>query len=254
VKIVRIYNQQRAALEQPTEVRSCPCGVAGKRRGTWLATRSDAMRATLLCLSLIFSTAGFVRAQAVVEGHVALPKPHTAPVVNMRYEVVTKGGVLAMDPPVAVVYLEGHFPQPASLPHAQMPQKDLAFVTPLLAVQVGTTVEFPNLDNTYHNIFSYSKPKRFDLGRYRPDEKPVPSQTFDQPGLVALHCDIHEHMRGIILVLDTPHFTTSDTDGRYRLAGLPAGRYTLRAGVDSQTTLERAVELKDGATLRVDFL
>lgn len=222
-------------------------------RGMLLAFLSAAMRPYLFCLGFIFATAGFARAQAVIEGHVALPKPHVAPVVNMRYEVVTKGGVLATDPPVAVVYLEGHFPPPASLPRAQMAQKDMTFVTPLLAVQVGTTVEFPNLDSTYHNIFSYSKAKRFDLGRYRPDEKPVPSEVFDQPGLVALHCDIHEHMRGIILVLDTSHFTVSDTDGRYRLAGLPAGRYTLKAWVDSKTTLERVVELKDGATLHMDF-
>jgi hypothetical protein len=134
-----------------------------------------------------------------------------------------------------------------------MAQKDLAFVTPLLPVQVGTTVEFPNLDDTYHNIFSYSKAKRFDLGRYRSDERPIPSQKFDQPGLVALHCDIHQHMRGLILVLETPFFTKSDTEGRYRLTGLPAGRYTLKAWTNSKSTLERPVELKAGSTLRVDF-
>jgi len=214
-----------------------------------IAMRSPAL---LLCLWLFFF-AGFARAQAVIEGHVKLPKPHAAQVVNMRYEVVTNGGVIATDPPVAVVYLEGHFPLPASLPRAQMPQKDLAFVTPLLAIQTGTTVEFPNYDDTYHNIFSYSKAKRFDLGRFRSDEKPVPSQLFDRPGLVSLHCDIHDFMRAIILVLDTPHFTVSDTAGSYRLAGLPAGRYTLKAWVDSKTTLERSVELNNGATLRVDF-
>jgi hypothetical protein len=60
-------------------------------------------------------------------------------------------------------------------------------------------------------------------------------------------------MRGLILVLTTPHFTKSDTSGRYRLAGLPAGRYTLKAWVSSKTTLERSVELKNGATLHVDF-
>jgi plastocyanin len=209
--------------------------------------------ALLFCLGAFVSICGTTRAQAVVEGRVALPKSQSAPVVNKRYQVVNKGGIIAIDPAVAVVYLEGAFPRPASPPRAQMAQKDLAFVTPLLPVQIGTTVEFPNLDDTYHNIFSYSKPKRFDLGRYRPDERPIPSETFDQPGLVALHCDIHEHMRGIILVVQTPHFTRSDTEGRYRLAGLPAGRYTLKAWMNSKTTLERPVELKNGATLRVDF-
>jgi hypothetical protein len=134
-----------------------------------------------------------------------------------------------------------------------MAQKDLAFVPALLAVQAGTKVEFPNLDDTYHNIFSYSPAKRFDLGRYRQDEKPVPAEQFDAPGLVVLRCDIHEHMRGLILVLDTPYFVLTDTDGRYRLGGLPSGQYTLKAWLDSKTTLERAVELRTGGTLRADF-
>ncbi len=192
-------------------------------------------------------------AEATIEGHVELPKGHTAPVVTKRYEIVTKGGVVATDPPMAIVYLEGTFPHPAALPTAQMAQKDLGFVTPLLPVLVGTKVEFPNLDDTYHNIFSYSQAKRFDLGRYRPEERPLPFQIFDQPGLVTLHCDIHEHMRGLILVLTTPHFTRSDTAGQYRLTGLPAGHYTLKAWVSSKTTLERPVDLKNGATLHVDF-
>ena len=70
---------------------------------------------------------------------------------------------------------------------------------------------------------------------------------------MTLRCEIHEHMRGLILVLDTPHFTRSDTEGRYRLTGLPAGHYTLKAWTNSKTTLERAVELKSGVTLHVDF-
>ena len=151
------------------------------------------------------------------------------------------------------MYLEGHFAPPAAPPRAQMVQKELAFVTPLLPVQLGTSVEFPNLDDTFHNIFSYSKPKRFDLGRYRPEERPIPSQLFDQPGLVTLHCDIHEHMRGIILVLETPHFVRTDPDGRYRLTGLPAGRFKLKAWTSSKTTLERTVELVKGSTLHVDL-
>jgi plastocyanin len=189
----------------------------------------------------------------VVEGRVTLPKSHSVPVVNKRYEIVIKNGVTSIDPPRAVVYIEGSFGKPANLAVQQMAQKDLAFVTPLLAVQTGTKVEFPNLDDTYHNIFSYSAAKRFDLGRYRPDERPIPSQVFDVPGLVTLHCDIHEHMRGLILVLETPHFTTSDTDGHYRLSGLPAGHYTLKAWVDSKTIREQPVDLKNGATLHVDF-
>ena len=192
-------------------------------------------------------------ANAIVEGRVELPKSHSAPVQAKRYQIVTKGGVLSTQPPLAVVYLDGSFPQPASLATKQVRQKDLTFIPSLLPVRVGTTVEFPNLDDTYHNIFSYSPAKRFDLGRYRPDERPIPSVMFDKAGLVTLRCDIHEHMRGLILVLNTPYFVMSDTEGRFRLDKLPAGRHTLKAWIDSRTTREKLIELKDGQTLHVDL-
>src|SRR6266496_2787620 len=192
-------------------------------------------------------------AGAVVEGRVELPKSHSAPVQAKRYEIVTKGGVLSTQPPLAVVYLDGAFPRPASLPTKEVTQKDLTFIPALLPIEAGTKVEFPNLDDTYHNIFSYSPAKRFDLGRYRPEERPIPSVMFDKPGLVILRCDIHEHMRGLILVLNTPHFVITDPSGHFRLEGLPAGHYTLKAWIDSKPTREQPVELKSGTTLRTDF-
>jgi plastocyanin len=212
------------------------------------------MRRVLLCLALIVARGTLVFGQASVEGRVELPQAKSAPVVAKRYEVVTYGGVLGTNPPLAVVFLEGSFPKPANLPTKQVAQKDLAFVPALLPVQVGTKVEFPNLEkDTYHNIFSYSPAKRFDLGRYRPDEKPVPSEIFDVAGLVTLRCDIHEHMRGLILVLATPHFAMTDDSGHFKLTGLPAGHYTLKAWIDSRTTREHPIDLKSGSTAHVDF-
>lgn len=205
----------------------------------------------VFAVSMLFSV--FACAEATIEGRVELPKLRNAPVVTKRYEIVSKGGVLATNPPAAVVYLEGPFARRAAGPVRQMNQKDLAFVPGLLAVQTGTRVEFPNLDDTYHNIFSYSPAKRFDLGRYRPEERPIPSQVFDVAGAVTLRCDIHEHMRGLVLVVDTPHFAITTADGSYRLGGLPAGSYRLKAWLNTKTTLEKSVELKNGATLRVDF-
>jgi plastocyanin len=199
------------------------------------------------------ATPAIGRAQATLEGKVTLPKTHYAPVANERYDIVSKAGVLATDPPRAVVYLEGDFPKPAVHVTRQVAQKDYAFAPPLLAIELGTKVEFPNLDDTYHNIFSYSPAKRFDLGRYPPGEKPPPSQIFDKPGLVTLRCDIHEHMRGLILVLDTPYFTVSESDGRYRLTKLPAGHFVVKAWVNSKTTRERPVDLKANAVQQVDL-
>lgn len=187
-------------------------------------------------------------ADNVIEGHVELPKTKTTPVMAKRYEIVTKGGVLSTNPPVAIVYLEGAFPKPAELPVKQIIQKDFIFHPALLPVQVGTKVEFPNQDDVYHNVFSFSPAKRFDLGRYRPEDKPVPSQVFDKAGLITLRCDIHEHMRGIILVVDTPYFLVTGTDGNFTLSGLPAGSYKLKAWINSRTTLELAVTLTTGKT------
>lgn len=208
----------------------------------------------LISFNLIFLMLSVsVFAQAAIEGKVTLPKAHAAPVVERRYEIVTHGGTIATEPPVAVVYLEGTSSRASSPPTKQVAQKNLAFVPSLLPVQVGTRVEFPNLDDTYHSIFSFSPAKRFDLGRYRPEERPIPSEVFDKPGLVTLRCDIHEHMRGLILVLDSPYFTVSEPSGRYRLNGLPSGHYTLKAWIDSKTIREQSIDLKSGETAHVDL-
>ena len=211
------------------------------------------MRRWLWCNAVLSLLPVALPASATVEGRVELPKSRSAPVQAKRYEIVSKGGVLSTQPPLAVVYLDGSFPQSGSLPTKEVTQKDLTFIPALLPVRVGTKVEFPSLDDTYHNIFSYSPAKRFDLGRYRPDERPIPSQVFEKPGLVTLRCDIHEHMRGLILVLSTPYFVMTDTAGHFRLSGLPAGHYTLKAWIDSRTTQEKPVDLKNGQTLHVDF-
>jgi len=193
-------------------------------------------------------------AQATIEGTVSLPRPAGEPVPLPRYpnQLVQPA---APDRAVAVVYLEGQFAAtPPGHPSSVkvMGQKNLQFTPGLLPIQKGTLVEFPNEDDIYHNVFSYSKTKRFDLGRYRKEEKPA-AQLFDKTGLVRLSCEIHEHMRGFILVLDTPYFQKTDTNGHYRLDHLPAGRFVLKAWLNEKSVLERPVELKAGETLRVDF-
>lgn len=211
------------------------------------------MHPATLSLILLLLMPGAMMAQCAVEGRVALPKTRSTPVMNKRYEIVTKGGVMSTNPPLAVVYLEGVFGRPSAPPVKQIIQKDFMFSPTLLPVQTGTKVEFPNLDDTYHNVFSFSPAKRFDLGRYRSDETPIPSQLLDKAGLITLRCDIHEHMRGIILVLDTPYFVVSDADGSFKLKNLPAGNYKLKAWISSRTTLEKPITLGSGAALRVNF-
>lgn len=192
-------------------------------------------------------------AQATIEGVVnspIAPPPPVSPSVAMRYGPGVK--IATPDTAVPVVYLEGSFPASTNTIKVEIGQKNLQFMPGMLVVQKGTTVEFPNQDDLYHSVFSYSKVKRFDLGRYLKTEKPA-AQTFDQPGVIKLFCEIHEHMRGTILVLDTPHFTKTSTNGTFKLENLPAGKYVLKAWLNEKTTWEQPVELKAGETLKANF-
>ncbi|MCC7032038.1 MAG: hypothetical protein IT179_04295 [Acidobacteria bacterium] len=186
---------------------------------------------------------------AVIEGRVAIPPRKRAPLPHYPNQPQQPG---PPEPPKAAVYLEGTFPPGPTPRRVALGQRDLQFNPGLLIIQRGTPVDFPNQDDLYHNVFSYSKTKRFDLGRYRKDEKP-PVITFDRVGIVRLACEIHEHMEGVILVVDTPYFQKTDADGAYRLEGLPAGRFVLKAWVSEKLVYERPVVLTPGATLRVDF-
>jgi plastocyanin len=155
----------------------------------------------------------------------------------------------------AVVYLEtaprGAFddPEPA---RARMDQRNETFVPHVLAVTAGTVVDFPNNDGTYHNVFSLSKAKRFDLGRYaRGRSKAV---RFDQPGIVRVFCDIHSHMSAFVLVFGHPFFATTDTEGRYRIDNIPPGSYTVVAWHEGEQRDARTVVVpEDGGLVEQDF-
>lgn len=209
---------------------------------------------TIACALLLGTLAAAAQGTASAEGTVALPKPVAQTKVNPRY-AGQAGALRSPEPPTAVVFLEGA-PLPADDKPAtnvvQVVQKGMQFGPGLIAVRKGTRVEFPNGDDFYHNVFSYSKAKRFDLGRFLKDEKP-PAVTFDQPGVVKLYCEIHEHMRGTVVVLDTPYFVKTDTNGVFRLTGLPTGQFKLKAWIDDKISYEQPVDLKPGATARVNF-
>jgi len=189
---------------------------------------------------------------ASVSGTVPLPAASpSAKVMAKRYQIVSTGGVLSTIPPVAVVWIEGKFPESGEFPTVQMVQKDFTFEPALLPIRKGTRVTFPNMDDEYHNVFSYSPAKRFDLGRYLPDERPVPGQSFDKAGMVTIRCDIHEHMRAVILVIDSPHFVLTDAEGNFHMDGIPAGEYVLKAWINSHTTLQTPILLEAGKNLQV---
>lgn len=196
-----------------------------------------------------------VGADTTIEGVVSLPAPRPERALNPRYQSNIDDSLAAANPPAAIVYLEGDFGgikrTPSPTP-AEMSQKNFAFSPDLVAVPIGGTVHFPNLDDTYHNVFSYSKPKRFDLGRFRKDEKPG-SIMFDKPGLVTVHCEIHDRMRGMILVMESPFFEKTDSHGRYRLEHLPSGHFVAKAWITENDVRAIPVDLKEGATVHIDF-
>ena len=107
----------------------------------------------------------------------------------------------------------------------EMRQLSLRFEPRVLAIPVGTTVAFPNLDPVFHNVFSYSKTRRFDLGRYGKGKSK--SITFDDPGLVEVFCDVHSSMQAFILIVDSDFVTQPGGDGTFVIDGVPEGPQTL---------------------------
>jgi hypothetical protein len=148
-----------------------------------------------------------------------------------------------------VVYLEGpntHIsPRPGG-GKPQLKQINQSFEPHVLGVPVGTTVDFPNGDLVYHNVFSYSKAKKFDLGYYgKGKSKPV---TFDKPGVVQVFCDIHSTMSAYVLVVDSPFVTQPDENGAYSFPDLPNGTYTLRVWHPDLGDRSMKVTVVDGVT------
>ena len=125
-----------------------------------------------------------------------------------------------------------------------MDQRNETFVPHVLAITTGTTVDFPNSDKFYHNVFSLSKAATFDLGRYAAGR----SRTvrFDRPGIVRVFCDIHSHMNAFILVFSHPFFAMTDADGRYRIENVPPGTYSVIAWNEGTSSEPRPVTVPDG--------
>jgi len=127
----------------------------------------------------------------------------------------------------AVVYAipEGR-PLPLPRRGAVMEQKNRAFIPHVLAVQTGTTVRFPNLDDVQHHVYSFSPAKPFQLPLYKGN--PPNPIVFEKAGVVTLGCNIHDQMSAYIVVVDTPYFEKTASNGRAALHDLEPGRYTVK--------------------------
>jgi plastocyanin len=190
-----------------------------------------------------------------IRGRVELRRPVAA--MERRPGVADLGSPAPRDMPDllrSVVYLEsaprGAF-ETNQGGRAVMDQRNETFVPHVLAITTGTTVEFPNSDRFYHNVFSLSKTRKFDLGRYAAGRSR--SVTFDEPGIVRVFCEIHSHMNAFILVFSHPFFAMTDADGRYRIESVPPGSYNVVAWNEGTASEPKAVTIPDGGAAELDF-
>ena len=134
---------------------------------------------------------------------------------------------------------------------ARLDQRGQRFVPHVVAIGVGGTVDFPNSDPFFHNVFSLSDVRSFDLGRYASGKSKV--VRFDKPGVVRVFCDIHAHMSAFIFVFAHPYFDVTDGVGRYRIDGVPPGTHALVLWNETIEPETRQVIVPDGGEVEVNF-
>ena len=154
-----------------------------------------------------------------------------------------------------VVYIDQPFPGATFSPPAEaavIRQKDAMFVPHILPVLLGTTVEWPNVDDIYHNVFCMAETKPFDLGLYNSTQPPK-HVVFDKPGQADVFCAIHTKMHCIVLVLTNPYFALADDKGRFTISNVPAGTYQLRAWHERVPGRTMTVTVPAEGEVTVDF-
>lgn len=134
---------------------------------------------------------------------------------------------------------------------ALIDQRDMKFVPRVLPVLAGTTVEFPNNDKTFHNVYSSSEAKKFDLGLYAPGKSR--SAKFEKAGVVKILCNVHPSMEAYVAVKNHPYYSATDSRGNYSVAGVPLGKYRLEVWHPDFGTKVLPFELvRDGEVLALD--
>ena len=189
-----------------------------------------------------------------VRGRVSIGIPVSAKRATSTYSRSVQNVVLAPESELrhVVVYVKDAPKTSAPVMHAEIRQRNENFVPRVGAVTVGSTVDFPNDDPIYHTVFSLSRTKTFDLGRF-PKGKSR-GERFDKPGVVKVFCQIHSHMSATVLVFDHPWFTVPDEEGTLELPGVPTGTHQITAWHErlGDTTMELKVE--PGRSTTIDFV
>ncbi|HWF65875.1 MAG TPA: hypothetical protein VN670_01145, partial [Acidobacteriaceae bacterium] len=186
----------------------------------------------------------------------------TAPVSVYQRGTSVKLGRTADKDPIAfelsrvVVYLEGNAAaSPAALtsPRSiEIKQVNRQFRPDLAVVPVGTTVSFPNMDPIFHDVYSLSKAKSFDLGAY--DKGQTRRVTFRRPGVVEVYCHLHPNMAAMIMVVANRYYARPDSDGEYRISGVPPGHYTLVAWHKTAGFFRKTIDVEPDRATTADFV
>lgn len=202
------------------------------RRCLWILALATLLLGTHVCAGEPPAKVAIIKGTITVAG-----KPTTDVVVSVE----------GMAPEIFKAQISGARSQKAVLE-----QREMRFIPSVLPVLVGTTVDFPNKDKSWHNVYSKSEAKKFDLGLYAPGK--TRSATFDKPGVVRILCNVHPSMEAFIVVKEHPYFTAADKSGNYRLNGVPLGKYRLQVWHPQLGTTEAGVELvREGEVVDINF-
>jgi len=202
-------------------------------------------------LCLILALLWTPQASATVSGKISAPEGAAQNRLRAKLYNQVVAGQKDPDPRLAVVWLEGvAAPAKVEPKPSVIRQEGLEFRPRALAVTMGSKVDFPNDDDLFHNVFSFSKSNRIELGSYpRGESKSV---VFDKKGLVDLRCEVHRHMRAFIHVFDHPYFAVAAADGAYSIPNVPPGKYTLVVWKEFFDPVRQDVEVKaEGAKVDV---
>jgi len=214
------------------------------------APRSGPLLAIVVIAGLVV-TARAARGQAQVATPAAGKGAAARGSVRGVVTVKRAPGAGASDDSPILVYLVG-FEEPPPSAAVEILQRDKLFLPHLVGITAGQRVSFPNGDPFYHNVFSPSSVRKFDLGQYRPGE--TRSRVFPKPGVVDVYCNIHPHMSATILVLPNRRFTTARADGSYAIGGVPTGTWTIYAySRRAEKPVGRSVAVAADVTSTVDF-
>lgn len=156
---------------------------------------------------------------------------------------LVKNGAPLTDSSNSIVWLEGvHSGSAPSDARGTMKSEKKRFAPRAIVVRKRGSVDFPNVDAIFHNVFSVSGPNRFDLGLYRGGASK--EKTFDEPGLVRVYCNIHPAMVGFVMVVDSDFAKVTGPDGAFRFDGVPAGAHTLKVWQEEGTETSYPVQVR----------